>query len=428
MLPHASHAVTGEVIRRARRAGGGEECLSCMVAVWLPATRDRQMAPDATFDYTRQRVRSPRGHAPMIISQTPYRVSFAGGGTDLPAFYRREYGAVLSTTIDQHIYVTIHRRFEPTTRVSYSRTEIASTLDEIQHELVREAMRLVEIDEPLEITTIGDVPAGTGMGSSSSLTVGLLTALYGYRHRVVSPRLLAEQACRIEIDTLSKPIGRQDQYAAAFGGVNYIRFNPDETVEVEPVPCRAETLVELEQRVLLIYTGQTRDANQILDRQSSATVDRLAVLRSMRDLADQMRHALAGEGDLDRFAALLHEAWELKRSLVCGISNDQIDEWYEAARRAGAAGGKLLGAGGGGFLLLIAPPWRHRAIREALGRPPRAVVPDRPDRQPEYLYPQLDPWCPNEECRARTRAGRGSSSRQPGYPPEIKRCCRGSGP
>jgi len=305
----------------------------------------------------------------MIISQTPYRVSFAGGGTDLAAFYRREYGAVLSATIDQHIYVTIHRRFESTIRVSYSRTEIASTLDEIQHELVREAMRLVEIDEPLEITTIGDVPAGTGMGSSSSLTVGLLTALYGYRHRVVSPRLLAEQACRIEISKLSKPIGCQDQYAAAFGGLNYIRFNPDDTVEIEPVPCRVETLVELEQRVLLVYTGQTRDANQILERQSSATVDRLAVLRSMRDLADQMRHALAGEGDLDRFTALLHEGWELKRSLGCGISNDHVNEWYEVARRAGAAGGKLLGAGGGGFLLLIAPPWRHRAIREALGRP-----------------------------------------------------------
>jgi D-glycero-alpha-D-manno-heptose-7-phosphate kinase len=305
----------------------------------------------------------------MIISQTPYRVSFAGGGTDLPAFYRQEFGAVLSTTIDQHIYVTIHRRFDPSIRVSYSRTEVANTLDEIQHELVREAMRLVEIDEPLEITTIGDVPSGTGMGSSSSLTVGLLAALYGYRHRVVSPQLLAEQACQIEIDVLGKPIGRQDQYAAAFGGVNYIRFNLDHSVDVEPVPCRAETLAELEQRVLLAYTGQTRDANQILEKQSSSIADKLRVLGAMRDLANEMRHALAGAGDLERFAALLHEGWELKRSLGFGISNDQINDWYAAARRAGAEGGKLLGAGGGGFLLLIAPPWRHRAIREALGRP-----------------------------------------------------------
>jgi D-glycero-alpha-D-manno-heptose-7-phosphate kinase len=305
----------------------------------------------------------------MIISQTPYRVSFAGGGTDLPAFYRQEHGAVLSATIDQHMYVTIHRRFEPTIRVSYSRTEMASTLDEVQHELVREAMRQVEIDEPLEITTIGDVPAGTGMGSSSSLTVGLLNALYAHRHRVVSPALLAEQACRIEIDILKKPIGRQDQYAAAFGGVNYIRFNRDDTVDVEPVPCRVETLAELEQRTLLVYTGQTRDANQILERQSNGTAERMGVLRQMRDQVNKMRAALTGDGDLDRFASLLHEGWELKRSLGFGISGDQVNEWYEAARKAGAAGGKLLGAGGGGFLLLMAPPWRHRAIREALNRP-----------------------------------------------------------
>jgi D-glycero-alpha-D-manno-heptose-7-phosphate kinase len=305
----------------------------------------------------------------MIISQTPYRVSFAGGGTDLPAFYRQEHGAVLSTTIDQHMYVTIHRRFEPTIRVSYSRTEMASTLDEVQHELVREAMRQVEIDEPLEITTIGDVPAGTGMGSSSSLTVGLLSALYAHRHRVVSPGLLAEQACRIEIDILKKPIGRQDQYAAAYGGVNYIRFNPDDTVDVEPVPCRVETLAELEQRTLLVYTGQTRDANQILERQSNGTAERMGVLRQMRDQVNKMRAALTGDGDLDRFASLLHEGWELKQSLGFGISGDQVNEWYEAARKAGAAGGKLLGAGGGGFLLLMAPPWRHRAIREALNRP-----------------------------------------------------------
>jgi D-glycero-alpha-D-manno-heptose-7-phosphate kinase len=305
----------------------------------------------------------------MIISQTPYRVSFAGGGTDRPAFYRREYGAVLSTTIDQHIYVTIHRRFESTIRVSYSRTEVASTLDEVQHELVREAMRRVEIDEPLEITTIGDVPSGTGMGSSSSLTVGLLIALHGYRNRVVSPRLLAEQACQIEIDVLGKPIGRQDQYAAGFGGLNYVRCNPDDTVDVEPVPCRTETMAELERQALLVYTGQSRDANVILDRLSGATADHMDVLRSMRDLAHEMRNALGGDGDLDRFAALLHEGWALKRSLGCGISNDQVNEWYDAARRAGAVGGKLLGAGGGGFLLLVAPTWRHRAIREALGRP-----------------------------------------------------------
>lgn len=305
----------------------------------------------------------------MIISQTPFRVSFAGGGTDLPAFYRTEFGAVLSVTVDHHMYVTIHRRFEPTIRVGYSRTETAATIDEVRHDLVREAMRLTEVDEPLEITTVADVPAGTGMGSSSSLTAGLLNALHAFRGQVVSRPKLAEEACRIEIDILQKPIGRQDQYAAVFGGLNYIRFNPDDTVEVEPVPCRPETLDELERRTLLLYTGQTRDANEILEQQSKGTADNVAVLRRMRDLADEMRRSLAGGGDLDGFATLLHEGWELKKSLGFGISFEQVDQWYDAARKNGATGGKLLGAGGGGFLLLMAPPWRHRAIREALGRP-----------------------------------------------------------
>ena len=304
----------------------------------------------------------------MIISQTPYRVSFAGGGTDLPAFYRQEFGAVLSTAVDHHMYVTIHRRFEPTIRVSYSRTETAPSIEEVQHDLVRETMRLTEIDEPLEITTVGDVPAGTGMGSSSSLTAGLLNALYAYRGQVVGRHFLAEQTCKIEIDILKNPIGRQDQYAAVFGGLNYIRFNPDDTVDVEPVPCKNETLEEMERRTLLLYTGQTRNANEILKQQSAGTVDRMPVLRRMRDLADEMRKTIAG-GDLDSFADQLHEGWELKKSLGFGISFEQIDQWYEAARRNGATGGKLLGAGGGGFLLLMAPPWRHRAIREALGRP-----------------------------------------------------------
>jgi D-glycero-alpha-D-manno-heptose-7-phosphate kinase len=305
----------------------------------------------------------------MIISQTPYRVSFAGGGTDLPAFYRREPGAVLSTAIDHHMYVTIHRRFENSIRIGYSKTEQAETVDEVQHDLVREAMKLVEIDEPLEITTIGDVPAGTGMGSSSSLTCGLLMALHAYKGRVIGHDELAKQACRIEIDLLKKPIGRQDQYAAAFGGLNYFRFNPDDTVDAEPVPVQPETLDELERRTLLLYTGQTRSADDILEKQSSGTADKMTVLRAMRDLADEMRKAIAGAGDLDAFAELLHQGWELKKSLGFGISVQRVDEWYEAARRNGATGGKLLGAGGGGFLLVMAPPWRHRSIREALGRP-----------------------------------------------------------
>jgi D-glycero-alpha-D-manno-heptose-7-phosphate kinase len=305
----------------------------------------------------------------MIISQTPYRISFAGGGTDLPAFYQNEFGAVLSTTIDQHMYVSVHRRFEPNIRISYSKTEIAGGIDSIAHDLVREALRMVRIDEPLEITTIGDVPAGTGMGSSSSLTAGLLNALYAYRGQIVDRARLAEETCRIEIDILKKPIGRQDQYAAVYGGLNYIRFNPDNTVDVEPVPCRAETLAEIERRTLVFYTGQSRSADEILQRQSDGTARKMDVLRQMRDLADEMRHALTGAGDLDQFARLLHFGWELKRSLGFGISIQKVDQWYQAARGAGAQGGKLLGAGGGGFLLIMGPTDRHLAIREALGWP-----------------------------------------------------------
>lgn len=248
----------------------------------------------------------------MIVSQTPYRVSFAGGGTDLPAFYRHEYGAVLSATIDKHMYVTVSPRFEPSTRVAYTRTEICESIDAIQHTIVREALRLTGLGRHLEITTIGDVPARTGMASSSALAVGLLNALHAYRGDVVDHRTLAEQACRIEIERLGKPIGKQDQYAAAFGGVNYIRFRPNETVDVEPVPCRAETLAELERRTMLLYTSRQRDADTILERQSAGTKDRMSVLRAMRDLADAMRRSLAGAGDLDEFAQLLHEGWQLK--------------------------------------------------------------------------------------------------------------------
>jgi D-glycero-alpha-D-manno-heptose-7-phosphate kinase len=305
----------------------------------------------------------------MIISQTPYRVSFAGGGTDLPAFYEQEYGAVLSLAIDKHMYVTVSPRFEPSTRVAYTQTEIVNNVSELQHELVREALTMTGLGRHLEITTVGDVPGGTGMGSSSSLTVGVLLALHAYKGQIVSAKNLAEQACRIEIEKLGKPIGKQDQYAAAFGGMNYIRFNSDGTTEVEPVPATPEIMQELTKRVLLFYTEQQRDADKILKQQSEGTKDRMSILRAMRDLAQEMRLALGGGGGLDEFARLLHEGWELKRSLGFGISTGSVDAWYEQARKLGAQGGKLLGAGGGGFLLLIAPPERHNLIRDALGTP-----------------------------------------------------------
>lgn len=305
----------------------------------------------------------------MIISQTPYRVSFAGGGTDLPAFYRQEYGAVLSMAIDKHMYVTVSPRFEKTTRVAYTKVEIAESINDLQHELVREALRLTGLGRHIEITTVGDVPSGTGMGSSSSLTVGVLQALYAYKGQIISAKNVAEQACQIEIDILGKPIGKQDQYAAAFGGLNYIRFNSDDTVDVEPVPAPRETMQELSSRMMLLYTEQQRDADGILKRQSEGTKDRMPVLREMRDLAQEMRVAITGSGGLDEFARLLHQGWELKRSLGFGISMERVDAWYEQARKLGAQGGKLLGAGGGGFLLLLAPKERHSMIREALGNP-----------------------------------------------------------
>ncbi len=307
----------------------------------------------------------------MIISQTPYRVSFAGGGTDLPAFYEQEFGAVLSVAMNQHMYVTVSPRFDASTRVAYMKTETAGTVDEIKHTIVREALKQTGLGAHLEITTIGDVPAGTGLGSSSSLAVGLLNALYAYKGEISSPSKLAELACHIEIDLLKSPIGRQDQYAAAYGAMNYIRFNGDHSVEVEPVPAAPETLNELEQRVLLFYTQQQRDANEILEKQSASSSERdtFKLLCGMKQLAVEMRDEIAGNADLDRFAKLLNEGWEMKRSLGNGISNPTIDEWYQAALGAGAQGGKLLGAGGGGFLMLMAPPYKHNLIRETLGHP-----------------------------------------------------------
>jgi D-glycero-alpha-D-manno-heptose-7-phosphate kinase len=315
----------------------------------------------------------------VIITQTPYRVSFAGGGTDLPAFYEHEPGAVLSVAVQHHMYVTVSPRFDKTTRVAYTRVEIADGIDKIEHTIAREALRMTGLGDHLEITTVGDVPAGTGMGSSSSLAVGLLNALYAYKGQVTSPGALAEKACEIEIDILKKPIGRQDQYAAAYGGVNYIQFNPDHSVEVEPVPTAPEFLDQLEKHILLLYTDQQRDADTILKKQSEGSRDKMSVLREMRDLAGELRTTMGGQGNLEDFGRILHEGWELKRSLGFGISNQGVDDWYQAARAHGAMGGKLLGAGGGGFLLVMAPPERHEAIREAVGRP--REIPFRIDRR-----------------------------------------------
>ena len=305
----------------------------------------------------------------MIISKTPLRMSFVGGGSDLPSFYREFGGAVLSTAIDKHIYITVNKRFDDSYRVSYSRTEEVPSIDEVQHPLARECLKLTACTDGIEVTSIADIPArGTGLGSSSSFVVGLLHALHAYAGRYVSAGQLAEEACRIEIEKCGEPIGKQDQYAAAFGGLNVIRFHPDDHVDVEPVICRPGVLAELQSQFLTVYTGATRSASALLAKQSqdvAADQEKQRCLKRMVALVDDTRHALQA-GKLEEFGALLDENWRLKASLTSGISNEQVDRWYRLAREAGAWGGKLLGAGEGGFLLVQAPLDRHEAVKRAL--------------------------------------------------------------
>ena len=305
----------------------------------------------------------------MIISRTPLRISFVGGGSDLSAFYQKESGAVVSTAINKYIYITVNQKFDQKIRASYSRTEIVGGVDEVQHELIREALRVVGIEGAIEITSISDIPSrGTGLGSSSTYTVGLLNALYAYANHLAGAERLAREACQIEIEQCGKPIGKQDQYIAAYGGLQFIRFNPDESVFVDPIICKPETREQLQEGLLMLYTGLVRSADGILEKQSHNTKtdeEKQAGLRRMVGYARQVREALA-RNDLGGFGEVLHANWLEKRRLASGISKPSIDKWYERARAHGAIGGKILGAGGGGFLLLYAPPERHAEICEAL--------------------------------------------------------------
>lgn len=306
----------------------------------------------------------------MILTRTPLRVSFAGGGTDLAVFYEREYGAVLSTAINRYVYVTVKRHsdlfFEPI-RVNYSRSEQVDTIDEIENNIVRECLRLLEIDPPIYVSTVGDVPASTGLGGSSSFTVGLLNALHAFRGERVPAGQLAEEACHIEIDVLGSPIGKQDQYAAAFGGMNLLTFRPDGRVSTEHLRAHGNHLRPLFESLLMFWTGHQRSTNTVLEEQRRNTGDRFAHLVKMRDLAEQMQKTVEADPiDLGGFGQLLDDGWQLKRQLADSITNPLIDQWYDDARAAGAVGGKLCGAGGGGFLLFTAPPQRHAAIRAAL--------------------------------------------------------------
>ena len=305
----------------------------------------------------------------MVISKTPLRMSFVGGGTDLPAFYEQHDGAVLSTAIDKWVRVGVAARFEGDVRVSYSTTEIVDTADDLEHELIRESMRRAGLSRGVEVITLADLPSrGTGLGSSSSVTVGALMALYGHQGIQKPPEELALEACRIEIDVLGKPIGKQDAYAAAVGGINLIEFKRDGTVTCQPVVASPENLAAFHRSLLLFYTGSARHStDNVLAGQSKAASDggNVEQMKQMRDLAYEMRD-LVGSGDAEAIGALLHRNYELKLQAAPGTSNEEIDAIYDSAREAGAWGGKLLGAGGGGFFLISAAPESHAAVRKAL--------------------------------------------------------------
>ena len=303
----------------------------------------------------------------MIITKAPFRVSFCGGGSDIADFYREYGGCVLSTTINRYMYLTIHPYFdEGRTALKYSKNEIVEDINQIEHSIFHCVLNEKRVSG-VEISSTADVPSGTGLGSSSAFTVGLLHTLACYQGKYASKGKLAEEACKVEIEKLGAPIGKQDQYAVAFGGLNFIRFHKDDSVSVEPIIARRGTIADLQENLIMFYTGLTHNANQILaeQKQNIAQAGKVRNLLRMCELAEDMKQALE-ENNLENFGAILHESWMLKRELAGGISNPQIDGLYECAMRNGAVGGKLLGAGGGGFLLFYCPREKQALLREKL--------------------------------------------------------------
>ena len=306
----------------------------------------------------------------MVISRTPLRVSFVGGGTDLPSYANQHGGAVLSTTIDQYIYVVVSERFEDSLRVSYSKTEIVDRVDDLEHELVREALKLAGLRRKIEIVTIADVPTqGTGLGSSSAVTVGVLNALFAFQGVLKSGVELARAASHIEIEVLGKAIGRQDQYATALGGLRLLRFDPEDVVQAQLLPLKREMAATLERNLLMFYTGRQRAATTILSG-LSAQIGKVETatksLTRMRDIALELFQSLSAGTSPEILGDALHENWELKRGLHASVSDGELDKLYERARAHGAMGGKILGAGGGGFLLLYVEDEHQPAVRRAL--------------------------------------------------------------
>ena len=302
----------------------------------------------------------------MIITQTPLRIGLLGGGTDLPGYYRDYGGRVLNSAIDKYVYVIVKQRFDDDIYVNYSRKEIVSRVEDLEHELVREAMLMTGVTSGVEITTLADIPsAGSGLGSSSAVTVGLLHALFAYHGRQMSAEELAERACTIEIEHCGKPIGKQDQYIAALGGIRDIRFGPGENVIAEEIGLSAADRRALQQQLLLFYTGITRSADTILAEQSANIGLTRPHLDALRDLAGFAAKQLRS-GDVDAIGPAIRESWEVKRKLASGVSSSQIDGAISRALDAGASGAKLTGAGGGGFMLVICPMEQQRAVRQSL--------------------------------------------------------------
>ncbi len=307
----------------------------------------------------------------MIITRTPLRITLGGGGTDLPSYYGRRGGAVLSAAIDKYIYVAVNRTFTDDYFIKYSELERASEVEEIRHPIIREALKMHPVGPAIELVSLADIPSGTGLGSSGAFTVGVLRTLYALKREHVATGGLAEEACNIEIDRLGRPVGKQDQYIAAFGGLTNFEFETDGRVHVSPLMISQETLHELEERLLLFFTGYARDADSMLEdqrkRSESDDAEMIANLDTVAELGARTKAALEA-GDTRRFGELMDEHWQNKRRRSKGMSSDDVDRWYEAGREAGALGGKLVGAGAGGFLLFYAEdPAPVRAAMSELG-------------------------------------------------------------
>ena len=327
----------------------------------------------------------------MIITRTPFRVSFAGGGSDIASFYQKHDGCVLSTTINKYMYISVHPSFNRRqTVLKYSKTETVTDIADIEHQYFRQVLSNLQISG-VELVSTADIPSGTGLGSSSSFTVGLLHSLYCYKGKYVSRERLASEACNVEIEQLGNPIGKQDQYAAAYGGLNFIEFRRNGGVAVEPIIMSENSLHKLENNLMMFYTGQLHSASSILEEQKKniAAGDQELNQLKMCSLARDLREELQNN-HIDAMGEILHENWMLKKTLANGISNPAIDDAYERALKAGALGGKLLGAGGGGFLLFYVPQEKQNAVKEALELPLMPMTFDRQGSSVIYVGDKPD--------------------------------------